>query len=120
MTRSGLFPLRRRGEPIDDIQKDLHALREHLAQLADQVSDLLSAKSSDTVTHIRNQVRRAGRMSSGTALEVAGRARETAGAVQEAADEILDRMGGVVQKHPLTVVALSLGVIVLLAMTWRR
>ena len=120
MSRSGLFPLHRRGAPIDDVQADLRALRGHLAELADQVSDLLSAKSTETVSQIRSQMRRAGRIGSGTALEVAGRARATAGAVQEAADEIMDRMGGAVQRHPMTVVAVSLGLVLLLAMAWRR
>jgi ElaB/YqjD/DUF883 family membrane-anchored ribosome-binding protein len=120
MSRSGLFPIHRRGAPIDDVQEDLRALRGHLAELADQVSDLLSAKSTETVGQIRKQMRRAGRMGSNTALEVAGRARDTAGAVHEAADEMFDQMGGVVQRHPMKVLAVSLGLVLLLAMAWRR
>jgi hypothetical protein len=120
MSRSGLFPIHRRGEPIDNIQEDLRSLRGHLAELADQISDLLSTKSTETASQIRHQMRRAGRMGSGTALEMAGRARHTAGAVQEAADEVFDRMGGAVQRHPMTVLAVSLGVVLLLAMAWRR
>jgi hypothetical protein len=121
MSRTGLFTTRRpRGAPLEDLHDDLHALRQHTAQLADQISDLLSAKGNETIAQMRKQVQRAGKLGGSTALDLAGRARGTVEAARDTTEEVLDRMGVAIQKHPLAVIAASLGLFLVLAMAWRR
>ncbi len=102
---------------IEDIQRDVQALRNDMARLAGQVTELLSASGGDAIGRLKEQV---GRVQDGldeTLSDMGERSRE-------ALTDIYDRVGEAVQdsvqEHPLATIALALGLGFLFGATWRR
>ncbi len=102
---------------IEDIQRDVQALRNDMARLAGQVTELLGASGGDAIGRLKEQV---GRVQDGldeTLSDMGVRSRE-------ALTDIYDRVGEAVQdsvqEHPLATIALALGLGFLFGATWRR
>jgi len=98
---------------VDDIRKDLQALREDMMRLAGQVSTLVSATGDQAIGDLKQRMRQMG----DAAAEIGGRSRD-------AANDIIDQVGATLEENmrtrPLATLALAgvLGFIV--GALWRR
>jgi ElaB/YqjD/DUF883 family membrane-anchored ribosome-binding protein len=102
---------------VEDIQRDVQALRDDLAKLAGQMSDLLSASGGEALAGIKSRVRRMQDGLDETMSDAGERSREALGEVSEHLSEALqDSM----QEHPLTTIALAVGLGFLFGTAWRR
>ncbi len=102
---------------VDDIQRDVQALRDDLAKLAGQVSDLLSAGGGEAIAGIKKRVRRMQDELDETMTDVGERGRE---ALEDVSDHLSEALQESMQEHPLTTIALAVGLGFLFGTAWRR
>ena len=102
---------------VEDIQRDVQALRDDLARLAGQVTDLLSASGAEALSGLKKRARRMQDELDDTVADVGERGREALGEVTDHLGEALQES---IQEHPLTVVALAVGLGFLFGTAWRR
>ena len=102
---------------VEDIQHDVQALRDDLAKLAGQVTELLSAGGGEAIAGLKKRVRRMQDELDETVSDVGERGREAlsdvSGKVGEALEESL-------REHPVTTVVLALGLGFLFGTMLRR
>jgi ElaB/YqjD/DUF883 family membrane-anchored ribosome-binding protein len=102
---------------IEDIQRDMLALRSDMAKLAGQVTEVLSNGGGEAIARLKERV---GEMQDGldeTLSDVGARSREALGDVS---DRIGDALQESIQEHPLTTIGLAVGLGFLFGATWRR
>ena len=102
---------------VDDIQRDVQALRDDLARLAGQVGDLLSAGGAEALSGLKKRARRMQDEIDDTVSDVSERGREALSEVTENLGEALQES---MQEHPYTIVALAVGLGFLFGTAWRR
>ena len=102
---------------VDDIQRDVQALRDDLARLAGQVGDLLSAGGAEALSGLRKRARHMQDEIGDTVSDASERGREALSEVTESLGEALQES---MQEHPLTIVALAVGLGFLFGTAWRR
>ncbi len=102
---------------IDDIQRDVQALRDDMARLAGQVTELVSDGGGEAIGKLKERVGRMQDELDETITEVGERSREALGDVSDRVGEALQDS---LQEHPLTTIALALGLGFLFGTTWRR
>jgi ElaB/YqjD/DUF883 family membrane-anchored ribosome-binding protein len=102
---------------VEDIQRDVKALRDDLAKLAGQVSTLLSAGGSEAIAGLKERVHRMQDGLDETVSDMGERGREALGDVSEHLSEALQQS---MEEHPLTTIALAVGLGFLFGTTWRR
>ncbi len=96
-----------------DIQADLQALRDDMAQLAQQIAEIFAAKGGDAWRHARSGVDDA-------IADVEDRSREAVDAVLEVGDNFAAAIDELLKQRPYTTLALALGIGFLFGATWRR
>jgi ElaB/YqjD/DUF883 family membrane-anchored ribosome-binding protein len=100
-------------ESSGDIERDLKALREEFAHLAEQVANI--------VTNTGNAAwRRAKARMDGAVSDAENKGREAAGAVREVSDKFVDAIDDSIKTRPYTTLALVAGLAFLFGATWRR
>ena len=102
---------------VEDIQHDVQALRDDLAKLAGQVGDLLSASGAEAFAGLKKRARRVQDELDDTMSDVGERGREALSDVSEHLGEALQES---MQEHPLTTIALAVGLGFLFGTAWRR
>jgi ElaB/YqjD/DUF883 family membrane-anchored ribosome-binding protein len=102
---------------IEDIQRDVQALRDDLSKLAGQMSDLLSSGGGEALAGIKKRVHRMQEELDETVSDVGERGRE---ALSDVSDHLSEALQESMQEHPLTTVALALGLGFLFGTVWRR
>jgi ElaB/YqjD/DUF883 family membrane-anchored ribosome-binding protein len=102
---------------VEDIQRDMQALRDDLGRLAGQVSALLAAGGGEALGNIKRRVDRMQDSVDETVSDVGARSREALSDVSEHLGEALQDS---LQEHPLTTVALAVGLGFLFGTAWRR
>jgi ElaB/YqjD/DUF883 family membrane-anchored ribosome-binding protein len=102
---------------VEDIQRDVQALRDDLSKLAGQMSDLLSAGGGEAFAGIKKRVHRMQEELDETVSDVSERGRE---ALSDVSDHLSEALQESMQEHPLTTVALALGLGFLFGTVWRR
>lgn len=102
---------------IQDIQSDLKQLREDVGRLAQQMTNLLSGTGDDALGQIKGRVRELRENLNSTVSSASERGREAFG-------EVSDTLGSAVEtslrEHPITTVALAVGLGFLCGTAWRR
>ena len=102
---------------IEEIQRDIQALRNDIARLAGQVTELVSSGSGDAIGKLKEHV---GRMQDGFDETLSGMGQRS----REAVTDIYDRVGEALQdslhEHPLATIGIALGLGFLFGTTWRR
>jgi ElaB/YqjD/DUF883 family membrane-anchored ribosome-binding protein len=102
---------------IHDIQGDLRQLREDVGRLTQQLTSLLSASGDDALGQIKGRVREMSENINSTVSDASERGREAVG-------EVSDTIGAAVESslrdHPITTVALAIGLGFLCGTAWRR
>ncbi len=100
-------------ESSGDIEKDLKALHDEFAHLAEQVAKI--------VTNTGNAAwRRAKARMDGAVSDAENKGREAAGAVREVSDKFVDAIDDSIKTRPYTTLALVAGLAFLFGATWRR
>jgi ElaB/YqjD/DUF883 family membrane-anchored ribosome-binding protein len=102
---------------VEDIQRDVKALRDDLAKLAGQVSELLSAGGSEAIAGLKERVYRVQDGLGETASDMGERGREALSDVSEHLSEALQQS---IEEHPLTTIALAVGLGFFVGTAWRR
>ena len=98
---------------VDDIRKDLQALREDMVRLAGQVSTLLSATGDQAMGDLKQRMRQMG----DAAADIGERSRD-------AATDMLDHVGATLEENvrtrPLATLAVAVGLGFIVGALWRR
>ena len=102
---------------VENIQRDVQALRDDLAKLAGQVSELLSAGGGEAIAGIKERVHRMQDGLDETMSDMGERGREALSDVSEHLSEALQES---IEEHPLTTIALAVGLGFLFGTAWRR
>jgi len=102
---------------VEDIQRDVKALRDDLARLAGQVSELLSAGGSEAMAGLKDRMHRVQEGLDDTMSDMGERSREALGEVGDHLSEALQQS---IEEHPLTTIALAVGLGFLFGTAWRR
>jgi ElaB/YqjD/DUF883 family membrane-anchored ribosome-binding protein len=102
---------------VEDIQRDVQALRDDLAKLAGQVGDLLSVGGAEALAGLKKRARRVQDELDDTMSDAGERGRE---ALSDVSDHLGEALQESMQEHPLTTVALAVGLGFLFGTAWRR
>lgn len=102
---------------VEDIQRDMKALRDDLARLAGQVSELLSAGGSEAISGLKERMHRVQDGLDETMSDMGERGREALSDVSEHLSEALQES---IEQHPMTTIALAVGLGFLFGTAWRR
>jgi ElaB/YqjD/DUF883 family membrane-anchored ribosome-binding protein len=102
---------------VEDIARDMQALRDDLAQLSRQVTTLLSASSDEAIGEVKERIRRMRDTIDETVADAGERGRE---ALSDASGKVGEALEGALQEHPVTTVALALGLGFLFGTMLRR
>jgi ElaB/YqjD/DUF883 family membrane-anchored ribosome-binding protein len=102
---------------VEDIARDMQALRDDLAQLSRQVTTLLSASSDEAIGEVKERIRRMRDTIDETVADAGERGRE---ALSDVSGKVSEALEGALQEHPVTAVALALGLGFLFGTMLRR
>jgi ElaB/YqjD/DUF883 family membrane-anchored ribosome-binding protein len=102
---------------VEDIQRDVKALRDDLAKLAGQVSELLSAGGSEAIAGIKERMHRVQDGLDETMSDMGERGRE---ALSDVSGHLSEALQESIEEHPLTTIALAVGLGFLFGTAWRR
>jgi ElaB/YqjD/DUF883 family membrane-anchored ribosome-binding protein len=86
-----------------DIKSDLDALRDDVAKLTQQISDIVSSKSGDAWNRAKSNVE-------GVISDVENKGQEAVDAMREVGDNLLDAVDESLKKRPYTTLAIAFGV----------
>ena len=95
------------------IQKDLQALRDDIARLAEQFTGIVSDKGNAAWRRAKTSV-------DGAVSDAQAKGQEAAGAVRDVSDNFVDAIDESLKSRPYTTLALVAGLGFLLGATWRR
>jgi ElaB/YqjD/DUF883 family membrane-anchored ribosome-binding protein len=96
-----------------DIQKDLQALRDDFARLAEQVGEILASRGNAAWRRAKTSV-------DGVVSDAQTKGQEAAGAVREVSDNFVEALDESIKERPYTTLAIALGLGFLFGATWRR
>jgi ElaB/YqjD/DUF883 family membrane-anchored ribosome-binding protein len=96
-----------------DIQADLEALRNDVARLTTQITDIFASKGNAAWSRARSNVE-------GVMSDVGAKGQEAVDAVREVGDNVVDAIDESLRKRPYTTLALAAAIGFLFGATWRR
>ena len=96
-----------------DIQKDLQALRDDFARLAEQVSGILTNKGNAAWQRARSSV-------DDVVSDAQERGREAADAMRDVSDNFVEAIDELIKNRPYATLAIVAGLGFLFGATWRR
>jgi ElaB/YqjD/DUF883 family membrane-anchored ribosome-binding protein len=96
-----------------DIQKDLQALRNDFARLADQVSDIIASKGNAAWRRAKSSV-------DDVVSDAQGKGREAVDAMRDVSDNFVEAIDESLKKRPYTTLALFAAVGFIFGAAWRR
>ncbi len=102
---------------IQEIQGDLKQLRNDVGKLAEQLAGLFSATGDEALGHVKDRVRQMRENIDGAVTDASERGREAFTEVSENLGEAIETS---LREHPITTVALAVGLGFLFGTTWRR
>jgi ElaB/YqjD/DUF883 family membrane-anchored ribosome-binding protein len=97
----------------NNIQKDLQALRDDFARLAEQVADILSNKGNAAWRRAKTSV-------DGAVSDAQAKGQEAVGAVREVSDHFVDAIDESIKERPYTTLAIAAALGFFFGATWRR
>jgi ElaB/YqjD/DUF883 family membrane-anchored ribosome-binding protein len=96
-----------------DLQRDLQALRDDFARLAEQVGAIFANRGNAAWEHARSSV-------DGVVADAQGKGREAADALREVSDNFAQAIDESLKERPYTTLAIVAGLGFLFGVTWRR
>jgi ElaB/YqjD/DUF883 family membrane-anchored ribosome-binding protein len=104
----------------DRLQKDVHAVKNDIAALTEQITDALNAFAGQAGKQARTGYRQARENMDQTFDDMSERGGAMLGAAQDAANSLEERLEDVISQRPLATVGLALGLGFLIGVTWKR
>ncbi|MGJ4890470.1 DUF883 family protein [Bradyrhizobium sp. HKCCYLRH3099] len=104
----------------DRLQKDVHAVKNDIAALTEQITDALNAFAGQAGKQARSGYRQARENVDQTFDDMSERGGAMFGAAQDAANSLEERLEDVIAQRPLATVGLALGLGFLIGAAWRR
>src|ERR1700726_222199 len=92
---------------------DLDSLRNEIRRLADQITDIVTAKGSAAWTRARSNIE-------GVVSDATAKGEEAVHAVREGGDTMVDAIEDSLRKRPYTTLAIAVGIGFLFGAAWRR
>ena len=102
---------------IHDIQSDLKQLRDDVGRLAQQMSNLLTESGDEALGQLKGRVRELRENLNDTVSDASEKGREAFGEVTDTLGEAVETS---LREHPITTVALAVGLGFLVGTAWRR
>jgi ElaB/YqjD/DUF883 family membrane-anchored ribosome-binding protein len=102
------------------LQKDVHAVKNDIAALTEQITDALNAFAGQAGKQARSGYRQARENVDQTFDDMSERGTAMFGAAQDAANSLEERLEDVISQRPLATVGLALGLGFLIGAAWRR
>jgi ElaB/YqjD/DUF883 family membrane-anchored ribosome-binding protein len=96
-----------------NMQADLDSLHSEIRRLADQITDILTAKGSAAWTRARSNIE-------GVVSDATAKGHDAVHAVREVGDTMVDVIDESLKKRPYTSLAIAAGIGFLFGATWRR
>ncbi|HUI14381.1 MAG TPA: hypothetical protein VL048_13040 [Xanthobacteraceae bacterium] len=96
-----------------DIQRDLQALRDDFARLAEQVGDIVANRGNAAWQRARSSV-------DGVVSDAQERSREAVDAMREVSDNFVEAIDESIKTRPYATLAIVAGLGFLFGATWRR
>jgi ElaB/YqjD/DUF883 family membrane-anchored ribosome-binding protein len=96
-----------------DLQKDLQALRDDFARLAEQVSAILSNKGNAAWQRAKTSV-------DGVVSDAQSKGQEAVGAMREVSDNFVAAIDESIKERPYATLAIAAAIGFLFGATWRR
>ena len=96
-----------------DIQADVQSLRNDVARLANQISDIFSSRGNAAWSRAKSNVE-------GVVSDVSAKGQEAVDAVREVGDNMVDAIDESLKHRPYTTLVLAVGIGFLFGATWRR
>ncbi len=105
---------------VEDIQRDMQAVRDDVARLAQQVAALLSATSTEAIRGVKAQVNRARQSLDGAIADAGEKGLDAVDAVRDQTETLMEALEDAVHKRPFATLGIALGLGFLFGATWRR
>ena len=102
---------------VQEIQGDLKQLRNDVGKLAEQIASLLSAGGDEALGQVKDRVRQMRDNLGDAVTDASELGREAFGEVSENLGQAIESS---LREHPITTVALAVGLGFLFGTTWRR
>ncbi|CCD97824.1 DUF883 family protein [Bradyrhizobium sp. STM 3809] len=102
------------------LQKDVHAVKNDIAALTDQITDVLNAFAGQAGKQARSGYRQARENVDQTFDDMSERGSAMLGAAQDAANSLEERLEDVISQRPIATVGLALGLGLLIGLSWKR
>ncbi|MGY3449988.1 DUF883 family protein [Bradyrhizobium sp. USDA 4353] len=102
------------------LQKDVHAVKNDIAALTEQITDALNAFAGQASKQARSGYRQARDNMDQTFDDMSERGGAMLGAAQDAAHSMEERLEDVIAQRPLATVGLALGLGFLIGVAWKR
>jgi ElaB/YqjD/DUF883 family membrane-anchored ribosome-binding protein len=102
---------------VQEIQGDLKQLRNDVSKLAEQIASLLSVGGGEELGQVKDRVRQMRDNLGDAVTDASERSREAFGDVSENLGQAIESS---LREHPITTVALAVGLGFLFGTTWRR
>lgn len=112
--------MQRSGNDYRATTRELGKLKEDVAKLAQQLSNVTDTATEETLEKFRGQVLRVKSELNDVFGEFGDRSRSAGAAVRDIGDTLSDAVEETMQQHPLTTLGLALGVGFLAGAAWRR
>ena len=108
------------GTTPGDVEKQLETLRADIAQLNQQMADLLSQTKDTTMAQVKSQVRRAKEQADSVISDAKESGREAIDAFRDVADTFGDAIDDSLKRRPYATLAMVAGIGFLFGAAWRR
>ena len=102
------------------LQKDVDAVKNDIAALTDQITDVLNAFAGQAGKQARSGYRQARENMDQTIDDMSERGGAMFSAAQDAANSLEERLEDVISQRPLATVGLALGLGFLIGVSWKR
>ena len=103
-----------------DVEKQLETLREDIAELTQQVADLIGQAKDDAMAQVKRQAKRAQATADSVLSDAKDTGREAVDAFREVADTFGDAIEDSLKKRPYATLAMVAGIGFLFGAAWRR
>ena len=102
------------------LEKDVSAVKNDIAALTDQITDVLNSFAGTAGKQARKGYRQARASAESAMDDMSERGSAMMGAAQDAASSIEESLEDVITQRPLATVGLAIGLGFLIGATWRR
>jgi len=103
-----------------DVEKQLETIRDDIAELTQQVADLIGQAKDDTMAQVKSQVRSAKAQVDSALSGAQESGREAVDAFRDVADTFGDALEDSLKRRPYATLAVAAGIGFLFGAVWRR